>query len=98
MSTRTPEAEFATRVQEALAEARDLRYYPTRFEQMLAELGAVNLAKKLVISGELQDGLKKMSKLGRKDLTIEAMVLEPRFATLFTKDEKQAAQWRLSQV
>ena len=98
MNARTLESEFSARVQEALAEARDLHYYPTRFEQMLAELGAVKLAKKFVISGELQDGLKKMAKLGRKDLALEAIVLEPKFASLFTKDERQAAEWRLSQV
>lgn len=98
MAAGTLESEFATRVQEALAEARELHYYPNRFEQMLAELGAVRLAKKLIISGELQDGLKKMAKLGRKDLTLEALVLEPKFAALFTKDERQAAEWRLAQV
>ena len=98
MNTSTLESEFTARVREALAEAHDLHYYPTRFEQMLAELGAVKLAKKLVVSGELQDGLKKMAKLGRKDLALEAIVLEPRFASLFSKDEKQAAEWRLLQV
>ena len=95
MSTKALESELAARIQETLAESRELHYYPNRFEQMLAELGAVKLAKKLVVSGELQDGLKKIAKLGRKDLSIEAVILEPRFASLFTKDEKQAAEWRL---
>lgn len=92
MSTRMLESEFAARVQEALAEARDLQYYPARFAPMLAELGAVKLAKKFMASGELQGGLKTMAKLGRKDLSLEAIVLEPRFAPLFSKQELDAAK------
>ena len=98
MNTRELESAFAARIRETLQESKDLHYYPTRFEQMLADMGAVRLAKKLVISGDLQDGLKKLAKLGRKDLALEAVILEPRFATLFTDAEKEAAKWRLSQL
>lgn len=65
---------------------------------MLESLGGVSLAKKLVISGELQEGLKKLAKLGRLDLSMEAIMQEERFAPLFTKPELEASQWRLSQV
>jgi len=92
------EAEFSERLHDSIRQAQNLGYNPTRFEQMLAALGALNMAKKLVISGDLQDGLKTMAKLGRKDLTLESIMLEPKFNSLFSAAELQAATWRLSQV
>jgi hypothetical protein len=92
------ESEFAERLQDSIRQSHELGYHPTRFEQMLSDLGACRLAKKLVISGDLQDGLKEMAKLGHKELTLEAIMLEPRFKSLFTKAELQAADWRLKQV
>jgi hypothetical protein len=65
---------------------------------MLDTLGGVNLAKKLVLSGDLQDGLKTLAKLGRLDLSMEAMMQEDKFKLLFTKSELEAATWRLAQM
>ena len=98
MSTRDLEQAFSARIHESIQETRALNYFPTRFEHMLAEQSAVSLAKKLVKSGELQDGLKAVVKLGRKDLTMEAIMMEPAFEKLFSKAELQAAEWRLSQA
>jgi hypothetical protein len=98
MSTKQLEAEFAGRLQDAIRQAQGLGYNPSRFEQMLTESGAVHLAKKLVATSDIQDGLKAMSKLGRKDLALESIMLEPKFKPLFSKDELTAAHWRLSQV
>lgn len=91
-------AEFSSKLRDAIHECHKLGYHPTRFEQMLDTLGGASLAKKLVISGELQDGLKKLAKLGRLDLSMEAIMQEVRFASLFSKLEIEAAQWRLAQV
>jgi hypothetical protein len=87
--------EFSSRVHAALAECHRLKYYPTRFEQMLQTTDAVTLAKRLVTSGELHDGLKTLKKLSRLDLSLEVMVLEPQFESLFTVQERDAAGWRL---
>jgi len=65
---------------------------------MLHNSDAVSLAKRLVVSSELQDGLKKMKALGRLDLTMENRMLDPKFSALFTKQELEAARWRLEQV
>lgn len=89
---------FSSQLREAIHECHKIGYHPSRFEQMLDSLGGVSMAKKLVISGELQDGLKKLAKLGRLDLSMEAIMQEERFTSLFTKPELEAAQWRLAQV
>jgi len=96
--TRQLESEFTARLQDAIGQSRALGYPPNRFEQMLAEHGAYALARKLVKSGELQDGLKAMAKLNRMDLTMESIMLEAKFRPLFTSQELSAAKWRLDQV
>lgn len=92
------EAEFATRLRLAVIECHRIGYHPTRFEQMLDKGGAVATAKKLVISGDLQDGLIKLAHLGLLSLTMEAIMLEEQFIPLFTHAEREAAKWRLAQV
>ena len=83
----------------ACSDAAELGYYPRRFLDKLERKGAVPYAKELVRSSELQAGLKRLRALGRLDLSIEHLVAkDPRFAGLFTEDERQAAQWRLDQV
>jgi hypothetical protein len=98
MNNKQLEAEFTARLQDAIRQSHELGYHPTRFEQMLAEYGAINLSKKLIKSGELQDGLKAMAKLGRKDLALESIMLEPKFKPLFSAAEIEVATWRLKQV
>ena len=92
------EQQFAMRVRQAIREAKGLGYDPRRFESMLASYGAVETAKKLVASGELQDGIKTLARLNRLDLSIESIMLEEGFAPLFTKSEREAASWRMSQL
>ncbi|MBI3903817.1 MAG: hypothetical protein HY306_12895 [Nitrosomonadales bacterium] len=98
MNMKQLEAEFSDRLHDSIRQAQGLGYNPSRFEQMLATLGALKLAKKLVLSGDLQYGLKEMIKLDRKDLTLESIMLEPKFKSLFSAGELEAASWRLSQV
>lgn len=89
---------FSARLRAAIRECYALDYRPTRFEQMLDSSDAVSVAKSLVKSGELQNGLKKVKSLGRLDLAMEQIMLEPQFKPLFTDEERQAAAWRLSQL
>ena len=98
MNTSLLEREFSERFHNAIRQSHDLGYYPNRFEQMLNELGALSLSRKLVKSGELQDGLKDLAKLGRKDLNMGAIMLDPKFNALFSVAERQAAEWRLGQI
>lgn len=90
--------QFTTRINDALAQCYALGYTPHRFEQMLKLYGGVGLARKLVVSPEIHDGLKSLKNLGRLDLSVEHIMLDPVFASLFTQQEKEAAAWRLTQV
>ena len=92
------ETKFEARIQEALVECHRLGYHPSDFEGMLSSASATRVAKKLVTSGELQSGLKKLAQLGRLDLSVESIMLEPQFRTLFAKQLRDAAQWRLNQI
>lgn len=88
--------DFSHAVRAALAECHRLDYRPTRFEQMLETTDAVRLAKRMVRSGELQQGLKRLHDFGRVDLAIESILLRPNLQSLFSHDELDAARWRLS--
>ena len=91
--------EFADRLREAIDLCRGLGYSPVRFEQMLnSSPSAVSLAKKLVVSAELQDGLKRIAKLGRLELSMESIMLEEKFKPLFPDQLLEAAKWRLDAV
>jgi len=91
--------EFASRLREAIDLCRELGYSPSRFEQMLnSSPSAVTLAKKLAVSSEIQDGLKRIAKLGRLELSMESIMLEEKFKPLFSDQVLQAAQWRLDTV
>ena len=90
--------QFEARVRAAVQECHSLGYHPTRFEQMLDQADAVSLAKRMVVSGELQSGLKKLKEMNRIDLSVESIMLEPQFCDLFTRQEIQAADWRLKQL
>jgi hypothetical protein len=98
MTNNLLESEFSERLRDAILQSHGLGYHATRFEQMLNEQGALGLARKLVKSGELQEGLKEIVKLGRRDLSMESIMLEPKFNSIFSKAELEAATWRLSQV
>lgn len=98
VSTKQLEEEFAVRLHDSIRQAQELGYNPSKFKQMLAELGALSLAKKLVLSSKLQHGLKEMVKLSRIDLAMESIMLEPKFKPLFSSGELEAAAWRLEQV
>lgn len=91
-------AELASRFWASIAECRRCGYPPNRFEEMLKTTDPVHLAMKLLISGELQDGLKTLARMGRLDLSLESIVLEVQFKPLFPERYLQAAQWRLAHV
>lgn len=65
---------------------------------MIEEHGAVETARRLITSGDLQDGLIKLLRLGRIDLTVEYAVLDERWQDLFTDDLRSAARWRLEEA
>jgi len=92
------EMRFAGRLRNTIAESTALGYYPSRFEQMLNASSGLAVARKLVASGDIQYGLEELVKLGRSDLTMEAIMLEDEFRALFTTGQLEAAAWRLQRA
>jgi hypothetical protein len=90
--------EFEQRLRGSIQASIELGYHPTRFAEMLNTFDGVTMAKRLVRSDEIQDGLRRIVELGHPELAMESIMLEPQFATLFTPDDLAAARWRLNQV
>lgn len=90
--------EFGRRLRDGIVKARDVGYDTTTIENMLRESDPVALAKKLIASSSFQGGPKEMAKLGHKELTIEAIMLEEQFRPLFSGKEIEAATWRFAQL
>lgn len=69
-------------------------YRPTYFLQMINERGGVGAARSLLV-GRASDGFAKLWELGRLDLSVEALILQPAWHDLFTSEDKRVASDRL---
>jgi hypothetical protein len=83
-------------VDEAIRLFRERGYNPTIFVGMRHQYGTIDAVERLVQSGDLQSGFKRLKQLGLLDWTIESAVLK--FAAEFSNNAKQCAEWRLKQV
>lgn len=93
-----PAQEFHHAMASIHQKARDeTGYNATYLLAMLAEDGGVETAKRLLASATVSTGFTALWNKGRLDLTVEALVLDPRFAPLFTADELEIARGRLAQ-
>lgn len=90
--------EFAQAVRESIQKCYALGFKPERLEKMLESQHPVEGAIELIVSGEFQDGFKFIMSQGREDITIESLMLQPRFAGLFSSDHLDVATWRLRTV
>ncbi len=70
-------------------------YNATRFLNMVANEGGLKTAKKLLATQEPSDGFTELWSYGRLDLTVENLVLKPKYQSLFTSEEIQIAKERL---
>ncbi|MEV4566785.1 hypothetical protein AB0K12_23705 [Nonomuraea sp. NPDC049419] len=77
---------------------RDLGYNASRFIQMVSERGGLATARQLLWSDQISDGFETLRSHGRLDLTVEAHVLREEFAELFSDEDRQRAQDRLSRL
>ncbi|MET8046574.1 hypothetical protein ABZU75_03165 [Streptosporangium sp. NPDC005286] len=75
----------------------EANYHATYFLSMLAEHGSLATARKLLHAPAVSDGFAALWERGRLDLTVEALVVQPRFADLFTPAEIEIAHHRLGQ-
>lgn len=76
---------------------REVNYTASYFLSMLADLGPLSTARKLLNAPAVSDGFAALWERGRLDLTVEALVIQDRFASLFSDEELDAARRRLEQ-
>jgi len=74
----------------------EVGYWATRYLQLLRRRGGIESARYLLRSTVTSDGYARLRDAGRLDLTVEALVLEPEYAVLFTREELGRARDRLS--
>lgn len=92
------EDNFAQRMTDIYRRGRDeVGYNATYYRSMLAELGPLGTAHKLLATPAISDGFAALWERGRLDLTVEAVVAEPQFAELFSAEEIAMARRRLEQ-
>jgi len=76
---------------------REVNYTPGYFLSMLADLGPLDTARRLLHAPAVSDGFAALWERGRLDLTVEALVIQPRFESLFNEHERETARKRLDQ-
>jgi hypothetical protein len=70
---------------------RELHYNPTLVSQRIGEYGAVETAHWIMrLTGETT-GFTKLWEAGRLDLSVEAIILRPEYAPLFSLEERREA-------
>lgn len=67
--------------------AQAIGYDPREFRRMIADLGGLETAKRLLQDRRPSDGFTTLMLKGRPDLTLETLVLEPQWQSLFTDAE-----------
>jgi hypothetical protein len=94
------EEEFESACAEAIDDCRKLSppYRPTAWQTMITSQGAVEAARRLVLSGDIQSGFERLISSGCPDLTIEWAVIDPYRRPLFGPQYREAALWRLNQA
>jgi len=71
-------------------------YHPNEFERMRARWTTKEAIRRLVVSGEIQSGFKRMKEVDLLDWSLEAAVLK--FPGEFNREAREAAQWRLERA
>jgi hypothetical protein len=71
-------------------------YTATYYLEMLHEYGGFETARRLLASRTVSDGFTALWGKNRLDLTVENVVLQPEFQSLFTRDELTTARGRLA--
>ncbi len=73
-------------------------YNATYFLQMVNEHGGLAAAKQLLSKPGFSDGLTALWECGRLDFSMEALVLQEQWQSLFTEEELRIAQMRLKEL
>jgi hypothetical protein len=66
-------------------------YIATRFLQLVSNEGGLKTARKLLATAEPSDGFTELWRNHHLDLTMESLVLKPKYRSLFTDREIEIA-------
>jgi hypothetical protein len=91
------EHEFANTIMETYRKIRAEVYNPSLFFQMISEDGPLVAAHTLLQGPDVSEGFLRLYDAGRLELTVEAVVLDPRWRPLFSEAELAKARKRLAQ-
>lgn len=90
---------FTAFLREKAAEAqRAVKYKPNEFLKMLGSIGGYKTAVSLLTKPKVSDGFTRLYLERRLDLTVEAVILESRWARFFDEHLISSAEERLSKV
>ncbi|MEA3351328.1 MAG: hypothetical protein U9Q82_11950 [Chloroflexota bacterium] len=81
-----------------VADFANAHRFGIRFRQMIEQYGAVQAAKRLLSTREVQAGLMRLWDLRALGKSMEALVIQDRFRPLFTQDEIEEAHRRLDEL
>lgn len=76
---------------------REARYNPTQFRAMVAELGGVEAAHRILQKPTVSDGFSVLWERGRLDLTIESIAADPRYTAVLPAADVETAVARMRQ-
>jgi len=76
---------------------KECNYNPTRFLEMLHKKGSLETVKYLIHTNKVSSGFTKLWECGRLDLSVEAVILEMPYCTLFSEAELDIAKKRLTE-
>lgn len=94
----TLEGQFQLRCRELIGEIRSLGFDPNVWVAMINDLGAAGAAKKLLADHHMLVVTPWLVGRGRPELTLEHAIGQPRWAGLFTGDERAEAARRLARA
>ena len=92
------EQEFRKEMISIYKRAKDeIGFVATRFIQMIDKHGGVETARILINADNPSGGFTRLWEEHRLDLSVEALVLNPKWVTLFSSEEIAKARQRLSE-
>ena len=74
---------------------KECHYNAERFFQMVDQRGGLETAKDLISREEVSEGFSNLYLLGRLDLAMENLVVDPKYSELFTDEEIDKCRDRL---
>ena len=79
-------------------EATKFGYRPAYFLQMVEEMGGLGAARQLLRGSKISYGLQRLYDEGRLDISMEALILQDPWSSLFTEAELAQAKQRLDDL